>query len=69
MSEGEITQTIQEFRVGAENALKAGFDGLELHAANGYLVDTFLRNWTNRRTDKWGGSIENRNRYCLEVID
>eukprot|EP01015_Nassula_variabilis_P010817 TRINITY_DN1880_c0_g1_i8.p1 TRINITY_DN1880_c0_g1~~TRINITY_DN1880_c0_g1_i8.p1 ORF type:complete len:342 (-),score=79.88 TRINITY_DN1880_c0_g1_i8:125-1150(-) len=69
MTEEEIKQMIQDFRKGAENAMKAGFDGLELHGANGYIVDSFLRDHTNRRQDQWGGSVENRTRFCLEVVD
>ena len=65
----EIKEIVEQFRKGAENAQKAGFDGLELHAANGYLVDEFLRDGTNKRTDIYGGSIENRSRFCLEVTD
>ena len=63
-----IKQIIKEFRKGAELALKAGFDGIELHGANGYLVDEFLRDATNKRTDIYGGSIENRIRLTLEII-
>src|SRR6476660_7767817 len=47
----------------------AGFDGVEVHAANGYLIDQFLRDGTNKRTDRYGGSIENRSRFLLEVVD
>lgn len=50
-------------------AKEAGFDGVELHGANGYLVDQFLRDGSNKRTDIYGGSVENRSRFCLEVID
>lgn len=53
----------------AKNALAAGFDGVEVHAANGYLLDEFLRDGTNRRTDAYGGSVENRARLLLEVLD
>ena len=69
LTEDEIKEVIEEFRRGAVLAKQAGFDGLELHGANGYLVDQFLRDGTNKRTDKYGGSIENRSRFCLEVID
>ena len=69
LTEEEIKEVIEEFRRGAVLAKQAGFDGLELHGANGYLVDQFLRDGTNKRTDKYGGSIENRSRFCLEVID
>lgn len=69
LNEEEILQIIKEFRKGAENALKAGFDGLELHGAAGYLIDQFLRDGTNKRSDKYGGSIENRCRFPLMVIE
>jgi len=63
----EISVVIDQFRQGAENALVAGFDGVEIHGANGYLLDQFLRDGTNQRTDAYGGSIENRARLHLEV--
>src|SRR6185295_15532002 len=63
-----IPQVVGQFRHGAECALKAGFDGVELHGANGYLADQFLRDGVNRRTDRYGGSIENRARFHLEVM-
>ena len=65
----EIVQVIDAFHRGAQNAKKAGFDGVELHAANGYLIDQFLHEGSNRRTDEYGGSIENRARLLLEVVD
>lgn len=65
----EIAEIIEQYRRGAENALAAGFDGVELHAANGYLLDQFLQDGTNQRTDAYGGSIENRGRLLLQVID
>ena len=65
----EIKSLVEEFRQGAKNALEAGFDGIELHGANGYLIDEFLRDAFNKRTDIYGGSIENRSRFPLEVID
>lgn len=65
----EIPQIVEEFRKGAENAKKAGFDGVELHAANGYLIDQFLNDRSNKRTDIYGGSIENRARFLLEILD
>jgi 2,4-dienoyl-CoA reductase-like NADH-dependent reductase (Old Yellow Enzyme family) len=65
----EIPAIIEAFRKGAENALVAGFDGVELHGANGYLLDQFLQDKTNRRTDDYGGSIENRARLMLEATD
>ncbi len=66
---GEIGGVVEAYRVGAENAKAAGFDGVELHAANGYLIDQFLQDSTNLRTDEYGGSIENRCRFLLEVTD
>ncbi|MCM3755292.1 alkene reductase, partial [Bacillus licheniformis] len=57
------------YRKGAENAKAAGFDGVEIHGANGYLLDQFLQDSTNRRTDAYGGPIENRARLLLEVVD
>ncbi len=65
----EIPGIVEAFRKGAENALKAGFDGVEIHGANGYLLDQFLQDKTNRRTDAYGGPIENRARLMLEVVD
>lgn len=67
MTEGDIEQAIAEFAAGAKNAIAAGFDGVELHGANGYLIDQFLNSATNQRTDQWGGSIENRIRFAVEV--
>jgi 2,4-dienoyl-CoA reductase-like NADH-dependent reductase (Old Yellow Enzyme family) len=65
----EIPGIIEEFRRGAENAQKAGFDAVEIHGANGYLLDQFLQDSSNKRTDRYGGSIENRARLMLEVTD
>ena len=65
----EIPSLIAEYRAAARNALAAGFDGVELHAANGYLLDQFLRDGTNKRTDQYGGSFENRARFLFEVLD
>lgn len=65
----EIPGIVAAFRKGAENAKKAGFDGVEIHGANGYLLDQFLQDGTNQRTDAYGGSIENRARLMLEVTD
>ncbi|MEY3367922.1 MAG: hypothetical protein RI973_1077 [Bacteroidota bacterium] len=64
----EIKQIIQDFKQAAVNAMKAGFDGVELHAAFGYLPNQFLAESSNQRTDQYGGSIENRNRFVLEVM-
>ncbi|KAK3352626.1 hypothetical protein B0T25DRAFT_542411 [Lasiosphaeria hispida] len=66
---GEIKQIVQDYTTAAKNAIAAGFDGIELHGANGYLVDQFLQDVTNERTDQYGGSIENRSRLAVEVID
>jgi 2,4-dienoyl-CoA reductase-like NADH-dependent reductase (Old Yellow Enzyme family) len=65
----EIPGIIEAFRRGAENAQRAGFDGVELHGANGYLLDQFLQDSTNHRTDEYGGSIENRARLMLAAAD
>ncbi|MCG7372151.1 alkene reductase [Pseudomonas luteola] len=65
----EIASIVEAYRKGAENARKAGFDGVEVHGANGYLLDQFLQTSTNQRTDQYGGSIENRARLMLEVTD
>lgn len=65
----EIADVVNEFRRAAANAKRAGFDGVEIHGANGYLVDQFLRDGANKRTDNYGGSVENRCRFALEVID
>lgn len=69
LSIGEIQAVVRQYRRAAENAERAGFDGVELHAANGYLVDQFLQSSTNRRKDDYGGSVENRCRFLLEVVD
>ena len=65
----EIPGIVEAFRKGAENARAAGFDGVEIHAANGYLLDQFLQDGTNKRTDQYGGSLESRARLLLEVTD
>ncbi|SAK75253.1 alkene reductase [Caballeronia ptereochthonis] len=65
----EIAGVVAAFRKGAENAKRAGFDGVEVHGANGYLLDQFLQDSTNKRTDAYGGPIENRARLLLEVVD
>ena len=65
----EIPGIVEQFRQGAMNAKRAGFDGVEIHAANGYLLDQFIRSKSNRRNDKYGGSIENRLRLPLMVVD
>lgn len=68
MSEADIQQVIDDFRQGAANAISAGFDGVEIHGANGYLLDQFLRTTSNHRTDAYGGSLENRIRFAQEVV-
>ena len=65
----EIPQIVAAYHKGAENAKRAGFDGVEVHGANGYLLDQFLQDSTNQRKDQYGGSIENRARLMLEVVD
>jgi N-ethylmaleimide reductase len=64
----EIPAVIDSFRSAARHAIEAGFDGVEVHGANGYLIDQFLRNGANRREDAYGGSIENRTRFLVEVV-
>lgn len=66
---GEIAGIVDDYRKAALNARAAGFDGVEIHAANGYLIDQFLRDGTNRRKDRYGGSVENRARLLLEVTE
>src|SRR5271155_2046065 len=65
----EIPGIIEDYRKAAERAKSAGFDGVELHAANGYLPDEFLQDGSNKRTDAYGGSIENRCRFVMEVVE
>ncbi|MGO9135338.1 MAG: alkene reductase [Methylovirgula sp.] len=65
----EIAGVVRDYQTAAENAKAAGFDGVEIHAANGYLIDQFLKNGVNKRTDAYGGSIENRARFAFEVTD
>ena len=60
---------MQEFKNAAINAIAAGFDGVEIHGANGYIVDEFLQSKTNQRTDAYGGSVENRFRFANEILD
>jgi 2,4-dienoyl-CoA reductase-like NADH-dependent reductase (Old Yellow Enzyme family) len=69
LSVEEIAEVVEAYRKGAENAKRAGFDGVELHGANGYLLDQFLQDGSNKRTDAYGGSIENRARLMLEAVD
>jgi NADPH2 dehydrogenase len=65
----EIQELVQLYATAAENAIKAGFDGVEVHGANGYLVDQFLQDVSNKRTDAYGGSVENRVRFAKEIVD
>ncbi|PSS19395.1 12-oxophytodienoate reductase 2, N-terminally processed like [Actinidia chinensis var. chinensis] len=65
----EIPQVINDFRLAAKNAIEAGFDGVEIHGANGYIVDQFLKDQVNDRVDKYGGSLENRCRFGLEIVE
>jgi len=67
MNEADIALTIAEYANSAKLAMEAGFDGVELHGANGYMIDQFLNTASNQRTDKWGGSVENRIRFAVEV--
>lgn len=68
LTEDEIHAYIGYYAQAAKNAIAAGFDGVEVHGANGYLIDQFLQDVSNNRTDAWGGSVENRARFALEVI-
>jgi N-ethylmaleimide reductase len=65
----EIAGIVEDYRLAAKNAALAGFDGVEIHSANGYLIDQFLHDGSNQRTDAYGGSIENRSRFLLEVVE
>ena len=69
MTASELLATVEEYAQAAKNAVAAGFDGVELHAANGYLLEQFIRPNSNQRTDGYGGAIENRARFVLEVAD
>ncbi len=69
MSQQDIDRTIADFGRAAEWAIEAGLDGVEIHAANNYLIDSFLRDRTNRRTDIYGGSAENRARFLIEIVE
>jgi N-ethylmaleimide reductase len=68
LSSAEIRCIVKDYRRAAQRAMEAGFEGVELHAANGYLVDQFLQNGSNRRTDEYGGAIENRTRFLSEIV-
>ena len=67
LTEEEVSARVQNYATAAKNAVAAGFDGVEIHGANGYLVDQFTQSNSNQRTDRYGGSIENRSRFALEV--
>lgn len=69
LDRSELAGVVQQFAEGARRATAAGFDGVELHGANGYLLDQFLQDGTNHRTDDYGGPVENRTRFVLEVVD
>ncbi len=69
MTPVEIDATVSDYVKAAKNAMKAGFDGVEIHSANGYLLDQFLRDGANFRTDEFGGSVENRMRFPIAVVD
>ncbi len=69
LATAEISEIIEQYQRAAKNALAAGFDGVEIHAANGYLIEQFLRDSTNKRTDAYGGSRKNRARFLLEVAE
>jgi len=64
----EISKIIEDYKKAARRAKGAGFDGIEIHAANGYLIDQFLQSKTNKRTDRYGGSLENRFRFLREIV-
>ncbi|PYH49059.1 alkene reductase [Aspergillus saccharolyticus JOP 1030-1] len=68
LTEAEIQQYIQDYAQAARNAIAAGFDGVEIHGANGYLIDQFTQDVSNQREDGWGGSVEKRARFALEII-
>ena len=69
MTVADIKQTVQDFANAAKNAMEAGFDGVEIHSSNGYLFHQFFNGTSNKRTDDYGGSIENRARFLFEVLD
>jgi N-ethylmaleimide reductase len=69
LNEEQIAAIVEDFARASANSKAAGFDGVELHGANGYLIDQFLRDGSNKRTDRYGGSVENRARFLLEVVD
>ncbi|KAK4098355.1 FMN-linked oxidoreductase [Parathielavia hyrcaniae] len=68
MTVAEIRERVKEYAAAARNAIEAGFDGVEVHGANGYLIDQFIQDTCNRRVDEYGGSVENRSRFAVEVV-
>ncbi|EFC35564.1 predicted protein, partial [Naegleria gruberi] len=69
LSVEEIKTIVEQYGAAAKNAIEAGFDGVEIHGANGYLIDQFIQDGVNKRTDEYGGSIENRLRFMREVVE
>ncbi|XP_059653566.1 12-oxophytodienoate reductase 2-like isoform X2 [Cornus florida] len=69
LSADEISQVVNDFKLAARNAMEAGFDGVEIHGAHGYLIDQFMKDQVNDRTDKYGGSVENHCRFALEIVE
>ncbi|NNL11252.1 MAG: alkene reductase, partial [Pseudomonadales bacterium] len=69
LGNSEVVDVVTDFRQAAVNAIEAGFDGVQIHAANGYLIDQFLRDGVNQRDDSYGGTVENRSRFLLEIVD
>ncbi|XP_044511414.1 12-oxophytodienoate reductase 2-like [Mangifera indica] len=69
LSTDEIPQIVNDFRIAARNAIEAGFDGVEIHGAHGYLIEQFMKDQVNDRTDQYGGSLENRCRFALEIVE
>ena len=69
LSTEEIPGIVEQFRQGAKNAMAAGFDGVEIHGANGYLIDEFIESGSNKRSDRYGGSLANRARFLLEISE
>ncbi|KAL8061273.1 hypothetical protein ABFS82_02G076500 [Erythranthe guttata] len=69
LTKDEIHGLVNDFRVAARNAIEAGFDGVEIHGANGYLIEQFLKDQVNDRTDEYGGSLENRCRFAFEIVE
>ncbi|KAJ0026181.1 hypothetical protein Pint_07476 [Pistacia integerrima] len=69
LSTDEIPQIVNDFRLAARNAIEAGFDGVEIHGAHGYLIEQFMKDQVNDRTDQYGGSLKNRCRFALEIVE